>query len=56
MFYLMSFFSVGLPEAASRGAADCTEDYIVIPGGITDAGEQADRFCGLGFPNSVSCK
>ncbi|MPC20608.1 hypothetical protein E2C01_013561 [Portunus trituberculatus] len=44
---------VGTPDASSTGT-DCTTDYVLIPGGVTDQGVQNDRFCGLGFPNSVT--
>ncbi|XP_071543595.1 uncharacterized protein [Panulirus ornatus] len=31
----------------------CLNDYVIIPGGVDDMGVQADRYCGLGFPNKV---
>nr|XP_045603484.1 uncharacterized protein LOC123761501 [Procambarus clarkii] len=33
---------------------DCTTDYVIIPGGVADTGVSNDRYCGLGFPNSVT--
>ncbi|KAK7065390.1 hypothetical protein SK128_015791 [Halocaridina rubra] len=45
---------IGTPDASATGTADCTEDYIIIPGGVDDAGNLADRYCGLGFPNMVT--
>ncbi|KAK8389628.1 hypothetical protein O3P69_008963 [Scylla paramamosain] len=50
---------IGTSHASSRGD-QCTTDYVVIPGGMyknedTDNVENhADRYCGLGFPSSVS--
>ncbi|XP_042869488.1 uncharacterized protein LOC122251538 isoform X2 [Penaeus japonicus] len=42
---------IGTPYAVGR---NCTTDYVIIPGGVEDTGLQNDRFCGLGFPNSVT--
>jgi len=44
---------IGTPEAGDVGAA-CTTDYVLIPNGVDDTGVQNDRYCGLGFPNSVT--
>ncbi|KAG7155783.1 hypothetical protein Hamer_G022111 [Homarus americanus] len=43
----------GMPDAGQVGG-NCTTDYVMIPGGMTDTGINADRYCGLGFPNSVT--
>ncbi|XP_066948450.1 uncharacterized protein [Macrobrachium rosenbergii] len=43
---------IGTPAASSTGDS-CLSDYVVIPEGVTDEGVQADRYCGLGFPNQV---
>ncbi|KAF2365454.1 CUB domain [Trinorchestia longiramus] len=44
---------IGTPSASTRGV-NCTTDYVVIPGGVDDTGLSTDRFCGHGFPNSVT--
>jgi len=49
---------IGDPAASSIGS-DCTTDYVVIPGGVytdttTSTEVQNDRFCGAGFPDSVT--
>ncbi|XP_042858960.1 uncharacterized protein LOC122245079 [Penaeus japonicus] len=44
---------VGTPAAVGTGA-ECTTDYVIIPGGVDDNQNSVDRFCGLGFPNSVT--
>ncbi|XP_068216085.1 uncharacterized protein [Palaemon carinicauda] len=46
---------LGTPDACSTGDA-CTSDYVIIPGGFSEffQPEQNDRFCGLGFPLSVT--
>ncbi|XP_042869490.1 uncharacterized protein LOC122251539 [Penaeus japonicus] len=44
---------IGTAAAGSTGAA-CTTDYVIIPGGVDDNQNSVDRFCGLGFPNSVT--
>ncbi|XP_069960513.1 uncharacterized protein [Cherax quadricarinatus] len=46
---------IGTPAAATY-ASECTSDYVMIPGGVDDTGVSNDRYCGLGFPNSVTCK
>ncbi|XP_042869489.1 uncharacterized protein LOC122251538 isoform X3 [Penaeus japonicus] len=46
---------VGTPAAVGTGAA-CTTDYVIIPGGVDDNQNSVDRFCGLGFPNSVTSR
>ncbi|XP_064097981.1 uncharacterized protein LOC135209218 isoform X1 [Macrobrachium nipponense] len=45
---------IGDPASCSTGS-DCPSDYVIIPGGYSEDfdPEQGDRFCGLGFPNSV---
>ncbi|XP_068209808.1 uncharacterized protein [Palaemon carinicauda] len=43
---------IGTPEASAVGA-ECPRDYVIILEGVSDYGEQADRYCGLGFPNIV---
>ncbi|XP_050737868.1 uncharacterized protein LOC127009124 [Eriocheir sinensis] len=43
---------IGTRDASSIGD-QCTTDYVLIPGGKTDTGEQVDRLCGLGFPDAV---
>ncbi|KAK3876937.1 hypothetical protein Pcinc_018311 [Petrolisthes cinctipes] len=45
---------LGTPDVSETGTTDCTTDYVIIPGGVTDLGVQEDRYCGLGFPNSVT--
>ncbi|ROT79904.1 hypothetical protein C7M84_001382 [Penaeus vannamei] len=37
---------------APRGA--CTTDYVIIPAASTTTRTRVDRFCGLGFPDSVT--
>lgn len=44
---------VGTAGAGATGAA-CTTDYVIIPGGVDNNQNSADRFCGLGFPDSVT--
>lgn len=50
---------IGTSHTSSKGD-QCSTDYVVIPGGLykddeTDNEEHhADRYCGLGFPYSVS--
>ncbi|XP_068200785.1 uncharacterized protein [Palaemon carinicauda] len=43
---------IGKPAAADFDG-NCLTDYVIIPEGVTDVPEQHDRYCGLGFPNSV---
>ncbi|KAK4320530.1 hypothetical protein Pmani_008594 [Petrolisthes manimaculis] len=45
---------LGTPDASETGTTNCMTDYVIIPGGVTDASVQEDRYCGLGFPNSVT--
>ncbi|XP_063597976.1 uncharacterized protein LOC134774584 isoform X1 [Penaeus indicus] len=44
---------VGTAAASSTGAT-CTTDYVIIPGGVDNNQNSEDRFCGLGFPDSVT--
>ncbi|KAK7065391.1 hypothetical protein SK128_015792 [Halocaridina rubra] len=43
----------GTPDASAKGDL-CTDDYIVIPGGIDDLDIRNDTYCGLGFPKFVT--
>ena len=49
------FSILGQPDASSSGP-ECLTDFVIIPGGVDDQGRSADRYCGLGFPGSVTCK
>ncbi|XP_047501789.1 uncharacterized protein LOC125047558 [Penaeus chinensis] len=44
---------VGTAATSGTGAA-CTTDYVIIPGGVDNNQNSEDRFCGLGFPDSVT--
>ncbi|XP_018016718.1 uncharacterized protein LOC108673405, partial [Hyalella azteca] len=44
---------IGTPSSSTTGI-NCTTDYVVIPGGVDDTGLSVDRYCGYGFPNSVT--
>ncbi|XP_063597978.1 uncharacterized protein LOC134774584 isoform X2 [Penaeus indicus] len=48
-----SFNYSGTAAASSTGAT-CTTDYVIIPGGVDNNQNSEDRFCGLGFPDSVT--
>lgn len=53
--YAQSPDVIGDPASCSTGSA-CPSDYVIIPGGYSEGfdPEQSDRFCGLGFPISVT--
>lgn len=55
----MLFTWAGTPDVSSQGVVNCPNDYVIIPGGTftyNNEDREADRFCGLGFPDAVTCK